>query len=223
MNEFFKKRLKRNKTDLKDASSNAMMLSAAYIEDAIRGRYYQSGLARNLAPDRKFHLKCFNIHSSLPYEIGLILTITLHSALAFFEPVQMINRASPSLPTWVIISGILSVFVYSIDICLSIIYTSRRNFISSIHNISYIIMVFLLASDYIIYTLTKRMIFRFLRATLLLVRTRTLRGTTLVMLWVIPKFIQFLSIMVAYIGIFAVVGVHLFMQYYEHEGLYLLI
>lgn len=89
---------------------NDFEISKAYVEDARMGRYYQSGLASNLLPERKLHLRyirhsssCrtqvlsnilfryFKFHTHPVFDIFLILAMCYHCSLAFAEPVQVIG------------------------------------------------------------------------------------------------------------------------------------
>ncbi|XP_078681638.1 uncharacterized protein LOC144916384 [Branchiostoma floridae x Branchiostoma belcheri] len=84
-----------------------------------------------------------------------------------------------------------------------------RGFCSLPHNVLHVIVLVLLTSDYVIYTLCGRMIFRCLRPFLWLLRDRTTRSVVMVMAGITPDLLKFLLMTSLCALWLAAVGIHL--------------
>ncbi|CAH1233778.1 SCN11A [Branchiostoma lanceolatum] len=204
-------------------------LAAAYVTDALEGRHHAAGLGTKILLGKTHAARCLKVQCHTICTGALLLTIVFHCVLSHWEPAQMV-AASAQLQTWVLWGGVGCTTVYWLDTFLTIAHMTPRGFCRLPHNILHVILLLLLTSDYVIYTLCGRLIFRCLRPFLWLLRDRNTRGVVLVMAGITPDLLQFLLLTSLCALWLAAVGIHLLAeifhspdgQFYEgsYEGAY---
>ncbi|XP_078598326.1 uncharacterized protein LOC144874250 [Branchiostoma floridae x Branchiostoma japonicum] len=204
-------------------------LAAAYVTDALEGRHHAAGLGTKVLLGKTHAARCLKVQCHPLCTGALLLTIVFHCALSHWEPAQMV-AASAQLRPWVLWGGVGCTAVYWFDTFLTMAHMTPRGFFRLPHNILHVILLVLLTSDYVIYTLSGRLIFRCLRPFLWLLRDRTTRGVVMVMAGITPDLLKFLLLTSLCALWLAAVGIHLLSgifhspdgQFYEgsYEGAY---
>ncbi|XP_057304377.1 uncharacterized protein LOC130641552 isoform X3 [Hydractinia symbiolongicarpus] len=181
-------------TKLKGENSS-LKLAAAHIEDALAGRG-RFGKAR--AYFKPFlPQKCFYIYSNIWYTRLILVVIVLHSLLIFFEPP---SKQILSVGACVYILNAFCLFVFTIDIVIHVTFLSWPIFWSKKAEESYwngvqFVLVCMFLADFLLLAVGY-----FVHEVLLNILTRMLK---------------MLVIILAFIVVFACIGIHQYMEVYN--------
>ncbi|XP_066271643.1 uncharacterized protein [Branchiostoma lanceolatum] len=168
-------------------------LAAAYVTDALEGRHHAAGLGTKILLGKTHAARCLKVQCHTICTGALLLTIVFHCVLSHWEPAQMV-AASAQLQTWVLWGGVGCTAVYWLDTFLTISHMTPRGFCRLPHNILHVILLLLLTSDYVIYTVV------------------------LVMAGITPDLLQFLLLTSLCALWLAAVGIHLLAEIFHSLG-----
>eukprot|EP00043_Microstomoeca_roanoka_P010896 m.103027 g.103027 ORF g.103027 m.103027 type:complete len:1325 (+) comp15028_c1_seq7:250-4224(+) len=186
-------------------------LACCFIDDAMHGRLANGKNKLYFATSTV--QRVFLIHTSNPWLYFVYLVAILLAAMTFFEPPSTAEYAS-----WTLGVEFFCILVYMLDIGMKMVYMGILAYWKKNWHKMQVVFVTLYLLDAIIFAMSPRTVrfSRFFRPAILLGRHRELRHTFYVVSAMVPRLIKVFAMMVAFIGFFAVVGVHAFADDYNN-------
>ncbi|EGD78654.1 hypothetical protein PTSG_01632 [Salpingoeca rosetta] len=184
-------------------------LACCFIDDAMHGRlangknkmYFEKWLVQRI----------FLVHTSQLWLHFVYAVAILLATLTFFEP-----PSADSFKPWTLGLEFFCIMVFITDIGMKMYYMGAMAYWSKNWHKMQIVFVCLFLLDAVIFSITGNTIrfSRFVRPAILLGRHRELRHTYFIISAMLPRLAKVFTMMFAFIGLFGIIGIHIFAEEY---------